>query len=277
MIAGSFLLTMQDGITKWLIADFHAGEIMIYRGIWMFPMLAGLIYWNGGPKILRLHQPVGVIVRGVVALVTSVLVTLSFINLPLAEALAVVFLSPLLMSAASPFLLNERVGLQRWTAVGVGFLGVLAMVQPDRAGYNLWVLFPLGATVFSTARDIITRRLGARDNATAVMFYTSVVAALAGAATLPFGTHWPTWTQWGLFVVSGTTVTLAHLLIIKAFQLAPGAVVSPLKYLSLVWAALIGYMVWGDVPGVMKLVGAALVAGAGLFMLLHETRSRPDR
>ncbi len=104
------------------------------------------------------------------------------------------------------------------------------------------------------------------------MFYSSLVACLAGAATLPFGTHWPALTQWGLFIASGTILSMAHLLIIKAFQLAHGAAVAPLKYLSLVWASLVGFMVWGDVPGAIKLMGAALVVSAGLFISYHETR-----
>ncbi len=272
MIAGTFLLTLQDGITKWLTTDFHAGEIMFYRGLWMFPALAVLIHFNGGPRTLRLQQPAGVVWRGVAALGASILVTLSFKKMPLAEASALVFLSPLLLTAVSPWLLRESVGWQRWAAVAFGFVGVLVMVQPGTDAFDIWVLFPLAASVFSAARDLMTRRFCARDTATAVMFYTSLVACLAGAATLPFGTHWPSLAQWGLFMAGGTILSFAHVLIVRAFQLAPGAPVSAMKYLSLVWAAIIGFMVWGDVPGPMKLLGAALVVAAGMFILYRETK-----
>ena len=272
MIAGMFLLSTQDGIAKWLTADFHTGEIMFYRGLWMFPPLAVLIYLNGGLKSLRLKQPRGVMSRSLVAFATSVLVVVSFINMPLAEASALIFMSPLILTALSPFVLRERVGWQRWAGVIVGFIGVLVMIQPGTAGFNTWVIFPILASIASASRDMITRRLGTADSATTVMFYTAVVIVVGGALTLPFATHLPTLEQWGLFALAGTFVCMAHLLIVKAFQQAPGAVVSPLKYLSLVWSAAIGYVVWGDVPGQVKLIGAALVVGAGLFILYRETR-----
>ena len=114
--------------------------------------------------------------------------------------------------------------------------------------------------------------MGTRDSATTVMFYTSVVALAGGAVFIPFGTHWPAFEHWVLFAIGGTFVSLAHLLIVVSLQLAAGPVVSPLKYLSLVWSATIGYLVWDDVPGVFKIFGAAMVIAAGLLILYRETR-----
>ncbi len=277
MVAGTLLLTSQDGITKWLTADFHAGEILFYRGIWMFPVLAILIHRNGGMKTLRLKQPSGVILRGMAALTASVFVTVSLMRLPLAETMALVFIAPLLLTASSPFLLREEVGWQRWMAVLVGFAGVLLIIQPGPDGFNSWVIFALLAALGSASRDIITRRLGTHDSAATVMFYTSIISLIAGAVTLPFGTHWPDPGQWGLFILGGIMVTFAHLLIVMSLQMAAAAVVSPLKYLSLVWSALIGFMVWGDIPGPMKMTGAALVVLAGLFIFYRETRAQPAK
>jgi drug/metabolite transporter (DMT)-like permease len=273
MVAGTFLLTTQDAITKWLTADFHAGEILFYRGLWMFPVLAVLIRMNGGVQTLRLNQPKGVMLRSLAALAASAFVTIALINLPLAETMALVFTAPLLLTAASPFLLGETVGWQRWAAIVVGFLGVLAMIQPGVDGFNSWVIFALLAALGSASRDIITRRLGTADSAVTVMFYTSVVALIAGAVTLPFGTHWPNLHQWGWFMLGGVLVTFAHLLVVMAFQLAAGVVVAPLKYLSLIWSAVIGFMIWGDVPGPLKFFGASLVVGAGLFIFYRETKA----
>jgi drug/metabolite transporter (DMT)-like permease len=273
MIAGTFLLTTQDAITKWLTADFHAGEILFYRGLWMFPVLAVLIQLNGGAKILRLNQPKGVMWRSVAALGASIFVTVSLMNLPLAETMALVFTAPLMLTAVSPFLLHEAVGWHRWAAVLIGFVGVVIMIQPGVDGFNSWVIFAVLAAVCAASRDIITRRLGTADSAVTVMFYTSLLALIAGAATLPFGTHLPDLQQWGLFMLGGILVTFAHLLVIMAFQFTAGVIVSPLKYLSLIWSAVIGYLIWGDVPGPMKFAGAALVVGAGLFILYRETKA----
>ncbi len=279
MTSGAMLLATNDAITKWLITEFHVGEIMAFRGIWAFPVLGVLVYFNGGVKTLRLNRPKAVWGRAVVAFGVSVLVTVSFINLPLAEAAALIFMSPIFLTAFAPLMLGEHVGIWRWTAVLLGFVGVLMMIQPGAEGFNAWVFFPLAAAACSATRDIITRKMGTHDSATAVMVYTSIVALIGGAATLPFspllgGFHWPTLTQWGWFALAGTFVSLAHLLIVKALQLAAGAVVSPLKYLSLVWSAIIGYLVWGDVPDALKVAGAALVVVAGLLILYRETRRR---
>lgn len=274
MTAGALLLATNDAITKWLIVDFHAGEIMFYRGLWAFPALGALVYFTGGFKTLRLNRPKAVWTRGLVAFVVSVLVTLSFVNLPLAEAAALIFMSPIFLTALAPLLLKEQVGFWRWTAVLLGFGGAMIMIQPGTESFNAWVFFPLAAAACSAGRDVMTRRMGTHDTATAVMFYTSVVALIGGAMTLPFGTELPTPTQWGWFALAGTFVSLAHLLIVKSLQLAAGAVVSPLKYLSLVWSAVVGYLVWGDVPGTMKVFGAAMVVGAGLLIVFRETRRR---
>ncbi|MBT6094753.1 MAG: DMT family transporter [Rhodospirillaceae bacterium] len=274
MASGAMLLATNDAITKWLIVEFHVGEIMFFRGLWAFPVLGVLVYFNGGVSTLRLNRPKAVWGRAVVALLVSVLVTFSFINLPLAEAAALIFMSPIFLTAFAPLLLREHVGIWRWAAVLLGFVGVLMMIQPGTETFNAWVFFPLAAAACSATRDIITRKMGTHDSATAVMVYTSIVALIGGAVTLPFGAHWPTLTQWGWFALAGTFVSLAHLLIVKALQLAAGAVVSPLKYLSLVWSAVIGYLVWGDMPGALKVAGAALVVVAGLLILYRETRRR---
>ncbi len=272
MVGGILLLASTDAITKWLIVDFHAGEIIFYRGIFAFLPLIPLIYFNGGVATLRLKQPGGVWSRSVVALATSGFVAISFINLPLAEASALIFTSPIFLTAMSPWLLREKVGWQRWSAVLFGFAGVLVMIQPGTAGFNVWAVFPLTAALFSATRDVMTRRLGVVDSATTVMFYTSVVALFGGAMAMPFAGAPPTLNQWGLFLASGIFVTMAHLLIVMALQLAEGPTVAPLKYVSLAWSALLGYVVWGDVPGPYKILGALMVVAAGLFILYRETK-----
>lgn len=272
MVGGILLLATADAFTKWLIADFHAGEIIFYRGFFAFLPLIPLIIHNGGWSSLKLQQPKGVWWRGVIALVTSVFVAVSFINLPLAEAAALIFTSPIFLTALSPWFLGEKVGWQRWSAVLFGFAGVVVMIQPGTAAFTIWALVPLIAALCSASRDVLTRRLGVVDSATTVMFYTSVVALIGGTLTMPWAGDPPTITQWGLLAASGIFVTVAHLLIVMALQLAEGATVAPLKYVSLVWSAILGYLVWGDVPGVWKVVGALMVVAAGLFILYRETK-----
>ena len=277
MVVGILMLATADAVTKLLIVDFHAGEIIFYRGFFAFLPLLPLVVWNGGIRSLRLQQSKGVWWRGVIALVTSVFVALSFINLPLAEASALIFTSPIFLTALSPWLLGEKVGWQRWSAILFGFAGVVVMIQPGSSAFTIWAFVPLIAALCSASRDILTRRLGIVDSATTVMFYTSVVALIGGATSMPWSGPAPNAEQWALFVLSGIFVTLAHLLIVMALQLAEGPTVAPLKYVSLAWSAILGYLIWGDVPGVWKVLGAMMVVAAGLFILYRETRIQKVR
>ena len=274
MVVGVLMLASADAVTKLLIVDFHAGEIIFYRGVFAFLPLVPLIVWNGGLRSLRLQQPRGVWWRGVIALVTSVFVALSFINLPLAEASALIFTSPIFLTALSPWLLGEKVGWQRWSAVLFGFAGVVVMIEPGSSAFTIWAFVPLIAALCSASRDIVTRRLGIVDSATTVMFYTSIVALIGGAISMPWSGPAPNAEQWALFVLSGIFVSLAHLLIVMALQLAEGPTVAPLKYVSLVWSAILGYLIWGDVPGTWKVLGAMMVVAAGLFIIYRETQSQ---
>ena len=274
MVVGVLMLASADAVTKLLIVDFHAGEIIFYRGVFAFLPLVPLIGWNGGVRSLRLQQPRGVWWRGVIALFTSVFVALSFINLPLAEASALIFTSPIFLTALSPWLLGEKVGWQRWSAVLFGFAGVVVMIEPGSSAFTIWAFVPLIAALCSASRDIVTRRLGIVDSATTVMFYTSIVALIGGAISMPWSGPAPNAEQWALFVLSGIFVSLAHLLIVMALQLAEGPTVAPLKYVSLVWSAILGYLIWGDVPGTWKVLGAMMVVAAGLFIIYRETQSQ---
>ena len=272
MLAGTFVLTTQDGLSKWLIAHYHAGEVMVYRGIWVLPVLALAIWSSRAPNPLRPMQLRVNLIRGALALVTSVLVVISFAHMPLADALAVIFLSPLMMTALSVPMLGERVVWRRWMAVGVGFAGVLFIAKPGTTAFTLWALVPLAAAATSALRDILTRRLGQGqgDAATTVLFYTAVITVAGGAASLPLAAHWPTLPHWGVFALAGVLFALANVLMIKAFQYAMVSELAPLKYLSLAWAAMLGYWIWGDVPDTPKIFGAALVAAAGLYTLRRE-------
>ena len=176
-IAGGLLLTGQDAITKWLTVDYSTGEIMFWRGLFSFLPVAVLVWHAGRLRSLRPRRPLGVLLRSVLALVNSVLIIVSLRLLPLADALAIVFASPIILTALSVPLLGEPVGPRRWLAVAIGFLGVLLMVRPTGSALQLAALVPLAAAVCSALRDVVTRRLGATDRASTIFFYTLVLAS----------------------------------------------------------------------------------------------------
>ena len=124
-------------------------------------------------------------------------------------------------------------------------------------------------------RDIAARQLGGVDPATTTLFWAMTANMVGGALTLPFfGVTWPTLEHWGLLLIAGCMIVVAQWLIIVAFQLASGSIVAPFRYLSLVWAGLIGYSVWGDIPSEMKVLGAAIVCSSGIYIWWRETRRK---
>ena len=276
MIAGGLLMTVQDAICKWLTADFHSGEIMFFRGLFTFvPIVVIIALWKGGLRQLASRNLKGTLTRAVLGASTSIFVVVSFVYLPLADALAIIFISPIMLTALSSPMLGERVGWRRWTAVFVGFAGLLLMVRPTGEGIPYFYFFPLLTAFLSAFRDVATRRLRNDDSAVSILFYSMIAGVVIGALTMPvFGAHWPSPGQWGLLAIAGILNSLSHLLTIQALLLAPGGTMAPFRYLSLVWAVVIGYAIWGDMPDAWKLSGAALVVGAGLFILHRELRRR---
>lgn len=270
MTVGGLLLTTQDAISKWLSADWHAGEIMAYRGLFMLVPVGLAMAWQRDTSFLRPRRPRAVFVRAIVTVLTSALVVLSVKVMPLADALAVIFLSPLLVTAASALFLGEPVGWRRWSAVVAGFIGVLLIANPGAGALSWVVLVPLAAAACAATRDVITRRIGMADTTLCVLFWSVFLTMLAGLVTLPFGTHWPSPADWGLFAAAGMLGGASHFLTTRAFQIAAANVMAPFKYLSLVWGAMFGFLFWGDVPGPVKIAGAALMVASGLYVMHRE-------
>lgn len=272
MVLGTILLTSNDAVTKWLLASLHPGDVMAWRGLLSLPFILIILRLEGAEfRDLKSRAPKRNFLRAVLALATSVLVVVSFQVLPLADALAVIFVSPLMVTALSALILKEPVGWRRWTATLVGFCGALIIVGPSFDEIGLWVLAPLGAAACSALRDIVTRPLGRIDSGPAILFWTMMVATLGGFASLPvLGASPVSGEAWALLLAASAMLALSNRLTIAAFKLASGAVVAPLKYLALIWAAVIGYAVWGDVPAVEKVIGAGVIAGAGLYIWRRE-------
>lgn len=272
MIIGTMLLTSNDAVTKWLLNTLHPGDVMAWRALLSLPFIFMILKYEGAPlSSLKSNAPRKSILRGLLALITSVFVIISFQVLPLADALALIFVSPLLVTALSAVLLHEPVGWRRWSATIVGFLGSLLIVGPSFGEIGWWVAAPLIAAVTAALRDISTRTMGIIDTGPSILLWTMVIATVGGFASLPVLGASPVSNEaWLLLFGSAAMLALSNRLTIAAFKLASGAVVAPLKYLSLIWAAGIGYVVWGETPGLQKVIGAAIVAAAGLYIWRRE-------
>lgn len=273
MVVGTFLLTSHDAIAKWMTASLSVGEVMLYRSVVPTLVLLAVLWHSGGAAALRPRAPRANLLRAVLAAATSYLVVAAYAAIPLADALAIVFASPIFVTALSVPLLGERVGWRRWSAVLVGFAGVVLMVEPGSDLVRVGALIAVGAAMASALRDVVTRRLGSVDTPTNIMFYTTVLTGLVGAATLPFnGARWPTAAEFVVMSGAGLLATSAQWLIVKALQLAEASLVVPLRYLAIVYAAMYGFMVFGEIPGVHQIVGAVIVVGSGIIIARRQHR-----
>lgn len=272
MIVGTILLTSGDAVTKWLLTSLHPGDIMAWRGLLSLPIVM-LILRSEGARVrsLKPRLPFMTGLRACLALATSVMVIISFQVLPLADALALIFVSPLMITALSALVLKEHVGWRRWAATLTGFGGALLIVGPSFQAIGVWVLAPLAAAFFAALRDIATRSIGKQETGPAILFWTMLIATVAGFASLPvLGATPLNGEAWMLLAAAAVMSALSHRLTIAAFKLASGAVVAPLKYLALLWAAGIGYIVWGELPEQRTILGAIIVAAAGLYIWRRE-------
>jgi drug/metabolite transporter (DMT)-like permease len=199
----------------------------------------------------------------------------------LADATAIQFVSPLITVALAAIILKERVRVFRWSAVVVGFIGVLVMLVPnfDPSHYAaagaasvaaVGSIFAITAAFCNAGTVIQTRRLTQTESTSSIVFYFSLTCALAGAATLPFGWYTPTGAELTGLIALGVLGGLAHIFLTESYRYASASVIAPFDYSSMLWALLLGYWVFGELPAALVYVGAIIVTGAGLAVIWRE-------
>jgi len=268
------LLAGLSAIVKWTgERGIPVFEIILFRNLFAFVPLGIYIWRTTGFEVLKTRRPLGHLTRSVVGLTGMVCGFSAVQHLPLTEATALQFTSPLFMTALSALLLGEAVGRHRWAAVVIGFLGVLLMARPipgelNLPGVTLGILSAMGAAGAMVAiRQIVDTERGP----TIVFYFTlgGVVLGLVGSAF-----HWvtPDPMTLAMLVLAGLLGGLGQLLLTEALRNAPIGVVAPFDYTQLVWAAGLGLLVWGELPHPLTLVGAVIVAGSGVYILHRELR-----
>ncbi|MBU2532893.1 MAG: DMT family transporter, partial [Alphaproteobacteria bacterium] len=275
ILVGTAVLTLNDALIKSLANSYPTGQLLFIRGIFVWPWILLFAMRMGGLKTLRIRNIKGQALRGVCVIASAFLFITGLRYLTLADAIAVSFTGPLFITAMAPLVLGEKVGWRRWLAVLVGFAGVLFMLRPGGSALQWAIIFPLGAAVCGGMRDLITRRIAGTEMTVAVLAATTTVVLVAGLATAPFVDWVPVRPpDIAMFAVSGTLIAFAHTLMIEAFRRGEAALVAPFKYSSLLWATLIGYLAFGELPDRWTIVGAVIIVLAGLYVLHRETQLR---
>jgi drug/metabolite transporter (DMT)-like permease len=274
MTLALFLLTLGDAMTKWLGQNYPVGQIICLRGVFMLLPIAIMTARSGGIASLRVNKPTDIALRSVLFIGTTALIATSMILLPLADAAAILFAGPLFITAIAPWILNEIVGWRRWTAITVGFVGVLIMLRPTPEAIQILALIPLTAALCSAFRDVVTRKISPTESTNAIMFWSTLALITVSALSAPFGWVAPSISELGLFATSGVLVGIAHYMMIESYRAADASVVSPFKYTAILWAVALGYIIWDDKPDAFILIGSFLVIGSGLYILYRETRRK---
>lgn len=275
MVAAAGILTVNDGIAKWLTERYPVGEVLAIRGGLVVMLVYGWAVCSGRAATLRVKNWRLNLARGVLMSVSTFLFVTSLWLLPIADAIAISFAGPIFATALAALLLAEPVGWRRWSAVAVGFAGVVIMVRPTPEMFRIVALIPIVAAFVGALRDIATRRLGTGGESTLmVLIVSTAIVSFAGLLTLPFGWVVPTPMEMMLFVITAVLVAFAQGLMIESLKFGEVGLVGPFKYTSLLWALVIGLVVWGDVPGPWTIAGAALVIASGLYIWHRETTVR---
>jgi len=255
---------------KWLSDAYPAVELTFLRCLFGFVPVLFVVRGAGGAAALRTLRPARHCVRAALWCGAFILSFLSLKFLPLAEAVSLSFLAPIFMTALSVPLLGERVGIHRWSAVIVGFVGVLFMTRPNGQFLQLGTLFGIGSALCSAFGALSVRQLSRTETAAAITCYMHVFAALMLAVALPLAWITPTWQATLIIFAIGLLGGTGQYLSTQSLSCAPAAVIAPFNYTQIIWAVILGYAIWGDLPDLSLVVGVALVIASGLYICVRE-------
>ena len=272
MTAGCVLITVNDAAMKLVSGVYPPGESIFVRGLFTCIPIAALMYRAGGLHTLRVTNVRGQLLRALTLAASMFLFITGLRYLPLADAVALTFAGPLMLTAVAPWALGEQVGWRRRSAVAVGFAGVLIMLAPGQDGLRWAALLPLGAAFFEATRDIVTRRLVVTESSISMTAWSTGLVTLCALATAGYGWQPMRAADAGLLALAGCCMGAALFLMTEAFRHAEATLVAPFRYSSVLWAMVIGLIVFGDWPSPTMLAGAGLVVGSGLYILHREAR-----
>lgn len=279
MILGVFVLSIMDTISKYAVGQMATAQIIAIRSAMVLALLVPFAMRAGGLAALKTDRPLGHLMRGAFGVGAMFCFFESLRLLPLATAIAIGFAAPLFMTAFSVPILKEKVGVHRWSAVAIGFVGVLVIVGPGVADgeFGLGAGLALAAAIFYALAMTCVRWLASTESDLAMMTSQNLCMLAASLAVLPFvvmptpGHMWPVIFAMAVFVLVGQRFTF------KAFRLAPVGAVAPFHYTELVWAALFGWLFWREWPEDNVWWGAAIVVAAGLYTIWRERVRAAER
>ncbi len=288
-VAASMAFSVNDVAVKFLSGGYALHQVVMIRSaIAMAVLLAVMVPFNGGLRALRTRRPGALMLRGMLVVLSNLCYFLGLAALPLADAVAIFFVAPLLITALSVPLLGERVGPRRWAAVCLGLAGVVVMVRPG-GGFVWAAVLPLVSAVLYALMHMMTRALRGTESAVTLTFYVQLMfLASCAAMGLAFGSGWlaeqsnpslaflfrgwawPAAADWPVLAATGLASAFGSVLVAQAYRLCEAGLVAPFEYAALPLAVAAGLLVFGQWPDATTWVGIALICGAGLYVFLRE-------
>lgn len=264
--------TVNDAMTKLSSTSVNMGEVMLIRGLFATALVAAIAWHQGalGRISQMLHPMVAIRVAGEVCATVCFLVALS--HLPLANVSAVLQALPLAVTMGAALVLSEPVGWRRWIAIATGFAGVMVIIQPGFEGFSGYSAWALACVVFCTIRDIATKRLPNEIPTLLVSTATAAAVTIFGAILVgPMG-GWtsPPAATVGMLAIAAVLLVVGYQFIIMAMREGEISFVAPFRYTALLWAILLGYLIFGDIPDAAMIVGSFVIVASGLYMLYRE-------
>jgi len=279
MVLGMLLLPGIDAVAKILSGSISAGQIAWARFFFQVLLLAPFVLWRG--KLTLDAKIWAHAARGCLLATATVFFFAALKEMPLADAIAIFFVQPFIVTLLAALLLGEAFGWRRMLAIAVGFGGALLIIKPSYEVFGLTALLPIGTAVSFALYVVLTRWQVQSTSALEMQFLAGCFGLVFMSGALLLGDvrdisvltpSWPNVPEWGLLALLGVIATTGHVLVVLAFRLAPVAILAPFQYLEIVSAATLGFFLFGDLPDVTTWAGIAIIVGSGLFVFYREQR-----
>ena len=260
-----FLFSSMDTLAKLMLKAYPLPPLIWARYTVHLVFMVVLLAPRLGLQLIRTQRPGAQVLRGLLLVASTALFYLALRHMPLAEAAAISFVAPVLVTALSGPMLGERVPIRGWLAVILGFVGVLVIIRPGGGVLSFAVVFPLATALLFALYQIMTRMLAGHENPLTTLFFTAVVGAVATTLVLPFAWQTPTSLQAAMMVAIGLLGGFGHFLLIRAVEVASPTALAPFVYTQLVWSTLLALLVFHEFPDSGSLIGMLVIVGAGLL------------
>lgn len=267
------LFAVMDTTSKYLAQYYPPNVVVWMRYLFHVVAVVGVLVPRQGFRFMRTSRPLLQIVRGLLLASTSMVFVFALKFMPIAEATALQFLSPLIVTVLAVVFLKEKVGNSHWVAVAFGFIGVLLIIRPGSAIFSWMALLPLAAALMFASYQVLTRRIAGHESPYTSIFYPGVVGFAMLSATL-FHTWAAPQSLWHFFLLAlaGIIGGLSHLIMIRAYEYAGAARLAPFSYAQVVWVTLGGYLVFGNLPDRLSFIGIAIIVAGGMFVATQQKR-----